>query len=231
MNKVIPRGIRLNNPGNVEKSKDKWQGLSPDQPDSRFLKFLTPQDGIRCIARLIIRYQDACTAEDGSKIDTIKEVIARWAPSFENPTSAYAQHVAQGLAIGADDPIDVHDYTTMYGIIVGIISQENGQQPYSKSVIDEGLRRAGVVNRNQSVVKQPEAGHAVGVAVGTVTTVAGIVKNMDYTEQLQSVSTDLREAGKAAPNGHYFIAAGAAISIFVMIMLGVGLIKKWKLRQ
>jgi len=43
----LPRGIRNNNPLNIRKSADKWQGLSTLQEDKEFFQFETIEWGWR----------------------------------------------------------------------------------------------------------------------------------------------------------------------------------------
>lgn len=94
-----PRGIRNNNPGNIEdgpfaRSLPGYRGS-----DGRFAVFETPQDGVNAGAQLLGSY-----ARRG--VVTPAQIINRWAPpSDNNPTQAYAQYVAQRLGIGVDDPI------------------------------------------------------------------------------------------------------------------------------
>ena len=45
---MIPRGIRNNNPLNIRRSKDQWQGMKKTQSDSSFCQFETFEDGHRC---------------------------------------------------------------------------------------------------------------------------------------------------------------------------------------
>lgn len=175
MNKPsLPLGIRLNNPGNIERG-DPWQGLAVPQTHARFCEFVDPVDGIRAIARTLITYQDKRQARDGSRIDSVMEIIERWAPpEDDNPTEAYARGVAQllrGIEPG-DEVIDVHDYDHLRPIIEGIIRHENGRGPlkndntwYTTEQIDEALRRAGVVQRQRSQVTQE---NAATVGVGAV---------------------------------------------------------------
>lgn len=138
-------GIRNNNAGNIEKNnKTRWQGQSDIQPHPRFASFKAPKWGIRAIARTLITYQDKRTANDGSPIDTVSEIIERWAPEHENPTNAYARFVAAEIKESATGKIDVYDYDTMFGIVSGIIHFENGYNPYDKKTIDQGLRLAGI---------------------------------------------------------------------------------------
>lgn len=154
------RGIRNNNPGNLEWGSP-WQGLVPekDRTDSRFCQFVAPTFGIRAIARVLITYQDKRRAKDGSPIDTVREIIDRWAPAFENNTAAYVKNVASALGIGPDvETVNVQDYETAKALVEAIIRQECGQGPlktrntwYSDAVIDEGLRLAGVVKSSKAV--------------------------------------------------------------------------------
>lgn len=127
--KNAPRGIRNNNPGNIEfNPRNKWKGLNPNSQkiDKRFCVFITPEWGIRALMRLIRNY----------KLETINKIINRWAPSFENDTSAYAQHVAKVVGVGVNDKIDCYNKTTLINITKGIIIHENGFNPYPEEVIE-----------------------------------------------------------------------------------------------
>lgn len=153
MKTPLPRGIRNYNPGNIDRvAGTRWQGQAREQKDSRFVTFLDPVWGIRAIARVLITYQDKRRAGDGSRIDSVREVIERWAPAHENNTDAYAVHVAKALGIGPDDEsLDVYDYLTMRTLVLAIIRHENGPGPlpgglwYGEPLIADGLARAGVV--------------------------------------------------------------------------------------
>lgn len=170
-----PRGIRNNNPGNIEWNSP-WQGLLPvgRRTDSRFAQFASPTFGIRALACVIITYQDKRRAKDGSAIDSVREIIERWAPHIENDTNAYVKHVAAAVGIGPDDEtVDVHDYRTVKAIVEAIIRHENGPGPlktantwYADEVIDEGLRLAGIVNPVPVVAKMPVTKETVA-ATGT----------------------------------------------------------------
>lgn len=139
------RGIRNHNPGNIDRHPGvRWQGMAEDQSgDSRFVVFSDPRWGIRAIARVLITYMTARKARDGSRIDTIRDVIDRWAPPNENNTGAYARHVAELTGIDIDDPIQP-DYPTLRRLVPAIITHENGVQPYGDDVIDDGLALAGL---------------------------------------------------------------------------------------
>ena len=133
-----PRGIRNHNPGNIRRSGDPWQGLAKDQNDAAFFQFSEAKFGIRALARVLISYQDR------HSLRTVRAIISRWAPPVENQTSAYVEHVAERLNVAPDEPVDLHDYNVLRGLVVAIIAHENGIQPYSDAQIDAGLILAGV---------------------------------------------------------------------------------------
>ena len=140
----LPRGIRNNNPGNIRATKDPWQGLDSPPSDGEFFRCKTPADGIRMLARTLITYQDKRLAADGSAIDTVQEVIARWAPPAENDTDAYAESVRKNTGIKRGEHIDLHDYETMDKVCRSIILHENGVMPYTDAQITKGLVMAGI---------------------------------------------------------------------------------------
>ncbi|MDE9494534.1 hypothetical protein KKJ09_13290 [Xenorhabdus bovienii] len=159
--KGLPRGIRNNNPGNLEMGSP-WQGLAKRPQDARFCSFVDATFGIRALAVTLITYHDKRKAANGSRIDTVREVIERWAPSIENHTERYVQFVSKAIGVYPEQNIDLHDYDTIRPMVEAIIRQENGQGKfktlnswYSREVIDEGLRRAGVVQRTKIVAKVP----------------------------------------------------------------------------
>ncbi len=137
-----PRGIRNNNPGNIDFNKrTKWQGqvgIEKGVPNPRFIEFESPEMGIRALARLLITYHDK------HKLNTISLIINRYAPKQENNTRAYINKVAKDLGITADEPFSVKDFHYAFPLVKAIIHHENGIQPYSDEVIVKGLELAGI---------------------------------------------------------------------------------------
>lgn len=202
-NPNLPRGIRNNNPGNIEWGSP-WQGLVKRNKatDDRFAQFVDPVSGIRAIAVTLITYYDKRKANDGSKIDSIREVIERWAPANENNTIAYANQIAKVLNVSPDsETLNLHDYATLRGLVEGIIRHEEGDPgakirvngklvssgvtPYKNvnkwypdEVIDEALRRAGVTKPQPAVASVPvtkttaAAGGVAAVGVGQLVDVS-----------------------------------------------------------
>lgn len=133
---MSPRGIRNNNPGNIEDG-----GFAQSIPgyvgsDGRFAIFDSPDTGIGAIDRLLSSY--------GKRgLDTPEAIISRWAPpSDNNPTSAYADYVASGLGVTSKDKLAMDDPAVRRKVAERIAQFENGQQvkmPEAKPVKDEDV--------------------------------------------------------------------------------------------
>lgn len=148
MSEQPTRGERNNNPGNVEwDGKTKWKGMDLAQPsDGRFIRFADPVSGIRCLARVLLSYSHAYSSI-GSPIDTVSEIIERWAPPkkagvVENDTRAYIAAVAAELRVQPDTRINVTVPDVMELLVRAIIHHENGRVKYSDAQIIDGVARA-----------------------------------------------------------------------------------------
>lgn len=131
---LMARGIRNNNPGNIRHGGSQWQGMSAVQTDDEYVQFDDPVYGIRAMAKLLKNY------ESRYGLDTIREIITRWAPPTENITSAYVAAVSQKLGASPDQKIDVA--ASLPKLVPAIIHHENGQQPYSDEQISRGIALA-----------------------------------------------------------------------------------------
>jgi len=129
------RGIRNNNPGNLEYSDtNPWVGQAGS--DGRFAKFETPEHGIRALGRNLISYQK-------QGIDTVNDIINRWAPPEDkNNTSAYIDAVSAKLGVEPNQPINASDPDTLQALCAAIIHHENGDQPYNAQQLSSGVNAA-----------------------------------------------------------------------------------------
>lgn len=135
---TLPKGIRNNNPLNIEKGGD-WHGLKIDQTDNRFAQFVSPVYGIRAGAKIISNY------EKFYGINTIRGIIERWAPPFvngenENPTENYILYVSNVVGIEPDETLNIRE--SLVPIIKAMTQFENGIQPYSEKVYAQGVELA-----------------------------------------------------------------------------------------
>lgn len=137
---AIPRGVRNNNPGNIDYSpSNKWNGqlgLEEGVTKPRFARFDTPENGIRALGKLLQTYQRVYG------LDTVAKIISRWAPSNENDTAAYVRSVERRIGTKPGAKILLTDPDVLKGFVVAIIAHENGGNPYTDAVVTEGVRRA-----------------------------------------------------------------------------------------
>ena len=126
------RGIRNNNPGNIE-----FAGQEGATSDGRFAQFRTPFEGLRALSRQLLRYYDGKTT--GKQLRTVSDIVSTWAPKNENDTLAYIAHISQMLGVSPDAQINLRDPNVMATMMSGIIQKENGRNPYG----DEMVRAAG----------------------------------------------------------------------------------------
>lgn len=143
----MSRGIRNNNPGNIDfNPRNQWQGqLQPDPSiEKRFARFDTPENGIRALAKLLLNYRgkDGEPGVGGKGIDTVYEIIHRWAPGVENDTASYVSVVAREMGVSSKQALTLLDFRTLQSLVISIIRHENGEQPYPLDVIAEGIHRA-----------------------------------------------------------------------------------------
>ncbi|MBQ9523914.1 MAG: hypothetical protein IJR69_02175 [Bacteroidaceae bacterium] len=104
-----PRGIRNNNPLNIRRSKDKWQGQinpsgngnvngngnnSSPKGDAEFVQFYSMEYGWRAAFVILCR-----TYYGKYGLKTIRDIVSRWAPAKENNTEAYIRHVSDYTGI------------------------------------------------------------------------------------------------------------------------------------
>lgn len=116
----LPRGIRNNNPGNIEdgpfaRSQPGYKGS-----DGRFAIYDSPEAGTAAKTALLGSY--------GRKgINTVEGVVNRWAPPTENDSGSYAQFVSQKLGVDPRAPLDMGDPGTLSRLSAAIAERENGQ--------------------------------------------------------------------------------------------------------
>lgn len=147
-----PRGVRACNPGNIEHSDIRWQGMAMDQSsDDQMVTFINPLWGIRAVARMLISYQDRGRTGD-DRVDIVRGTVERWMESVARGNMPAAQRASTTLDKWLDDEkIDVYDFDTMYELTTAIILCENAPGPlpggrwYARSLIIDGLVLAGIL--------------------------------------------------------------------------------------
>lgn len=134
MTKIIPRGIRNNNPLNI-RIGNTWLGERGNPTDPAFEEFVTIEYGLRaafCILRRYIRRYGK---------NTVPQIISTWAPASENNTQRYIDIVCQRSGISPTQQIRFEDETTMCKLVEAMAFVECGQ-PIDGNKIEKGYSMA-----------------------------------------------------------------------------------------
>lgn len=127
--RIIPRGIRNNNPLNI-RIGNVWLGEVREPNDPDFEQFISMVYGVRAGFVLIRRYIRHYHRT------TIPQVIAAWAPSNENNTTAYIDKVCKVSGIERDVQLKFEDEDQMIALVDAMILVECGQHIQEKIIRD-----------------------------------------------------------------------------------------------
>lgn len=180
VSKAQPRGVRNNNPLNIEagnytKAQEGFVGS-----DGRFAKFENMDQGFAAAENLLGTYH----SKHG--INTISGVINRWAPAGDgNPVSAYAGKVAQELGVDPNQPIDLANPVVRARVASSMAKFENGVDvprstdisAQSKPKADDGSwwQSAPLADAPKAVdqPKAPDVGRGTALLEGALAGVSG----------------------------------------------------------
>lgn len=110
--------IRRNNPGNIRHSAVQWQG-EITAPGEAFCRFASLEMGCRAMLKLLRRYISV------KKLDSVRKIIAVWAPPSENNTSAYTDFVSRSMDVHPDDSLSA-DRDTLIALASAMTRVEQG---------------------------------------------------------------------------------------------------------
>ena len=105
-----------NNPFNIRYTGQKWQGLSGHR--NGFCEFGSLDYGIRAFLILMRSYRRI------HNICTIRKIIKRFAPPFENDTSSYITFVCNSCCIPADRYLNFQTQYYMIGHAMAIMESD-----------------------------------------------------------------------------------------------------------
>ena len=134
MTRIIPRGIRNNNPLNITIGNT-WLGERKNPTDPAFEEFVSIEYGLRAafiiLRRYIRRYHK----------NTVPDIVSTWAPASENNTQRYIDIVCQRSGISPTEQIRYEDETTMCKMVEAMAFVECGQ-PIDGKKIEKGYSMA-----------------------------------------------------------------------------------------
>lgn len=123
-----PRGLRNNNPGNIRISKTKYLGEVRPSQDSAFRQFRSIDYGYRAMFVVLYTYQRR------HGINTIADMIIRYAPAIENHTTEYIRAVAEASGVPSTSHITTTNADVMIPIVAAMSKVENGTPAVMKDV-------------------------------------------------------------------------------------------------
>ena len=125
----LSRGNRNNNPLNIRRSGDRWEGARDKQTDKSFVQFKNMPYGYRAAWKVLQSYYDRFCGE--GKPFTVRNIIYRWAPPSDgNATEAYIRKVLQLSGIGGKEnllpPKNVNSYLRLSKLLAAMTCVECG---------------------------------------------------------------------------------------------------------
>ena len=117
---MISRGLRNNNPGNIRRSKIRYEGEVRPSRDREFKEFSSMAYGYRAMFVLLHSYNRRYG------LNSIRGMLNRYAPPTENFTEGYIRFVASRTGIDANTIINTLCERDMVAIVRAMSEIENG---------------------------------------------------------------------------------------------------------
>lgn len=127
MARIVPRGIRNNNPLNI-RIGNTWLGERDKPTDQDFEEFVTIEYGLRAAFLILRRY----IRRYGK--NTVTKIVSTWAPSSENNTLKYIDTVCHRTGLEPTQPIAYEDKVTMCKLVAAMAFVECGQPIDEKKI-------------------------------------------------------------------------------------------------
>lgn len=147
-----PRGIRNNNPGNLNYVGQNGAMLE-DHATPRFARFNSAFEGFAALGKQIKAYYNGTSKAAGyQKLQSVEDIISRFAPASENNTQAYINKLSKMLGVGRGDSLNIQDPQVLATLMNGITQIENGKNPYAPEMVLKAAQSAvGAGGSNSSV--------------------------------------------------------------------------------
>ncbi|MEG4669548.1 hypothetical protein UXP85_25175 [Enterobacter cloacae] len=131
--KSAPRGIRNNNPGNLNYAGQAGATLEGGE-GGRFAVFESMQHGVAALYKQLQLYFKR-------GINTLSSIVKTYAPASDNNNvDAYISALTKATGKGANEVLDSGDTATIARLMKGIVDHENGKGYISSSDIMGGIQ-------------------------------------------------------------------------------------------
>lgn len=129
----MSRGLRNCNPGNIRKSRVRYEGEVVPSRDKEFKEFSSMAYGYRAMFVLLDSYRSKYG------LCTIRQMLGRYAPPSENFTEGYVRFVSSCTGIAPDEIVNTRADRDMIPIVAAMSQIENGVLA-NISDVEEGWR-------------------------------------------------------------------------------------------
>lgn len=145
-----PRGIRNNNPGNLNYVGQNGATLE-DHATPRFARFNSAFEGFAALGKQIKAYYNGTSKAAGyQKLQSVEDIISRFAPASENNTQAYINKLSKMLGVGRGDSLNIQDPQVLATLMNGITQIENGKNPYAPEMVLKAAQSTLTTNDNRT---------------------------------------------------------------------------------
>ncbi len=164
-------GVGNNNPFNIKDFNQNWRGQTG--ATDGFVDFSSTDYGIRAADRLLGNYD----------VNTIRDIISKYAPDSENNTEGYINFVSDFLNIPEDAPIDLNDPDARRSVLSAIAKMETGSD-ISPLEISDAVSRLTPSGGGQMRRNAPERNTARAAA--ELSAIETATANIDYANSLNN---------------------------------------------
>lgn len=156
---TMPRGIRNNNPGNLNYAGQAGATMEGGE-GGRFAVFESMQHGVAALYKQLQLYFKR-------GINTLSSIVKTYAPASDNNNvDAYISALTKATGKGANEVLDSGDTATIARLMKGIVDHENGKGYISSSDIMGGIQlgAGSSASRNMSTA----AGSQTNINIGKI---------------------------------------------------------------
>lgn len=143
------RGLRNNNPGNLVRTPNSWQGKIPypQSKDPNFEQFENVIFGLRAMFKDLIN--DITKGKN-----TVKKLIYEYAPPHENNTEKYIQSVCKTIGVSPDQEIKVinNEFLMLLGRAIIKVELGSAHTEITDDDLNQALQILGDVSNNKLTV-------------------------------------------------------------------------------
>lgn len=125
MSKIYPLAERNFNPGNLRFAGQRNAAMG----EGNFAKFSSNEAGLQAMADQLRLYQNR------DKLNTIQQIVSKYAPRSENDTAAYIANVSRATGFAPNQNLNLDDQAVLSRLISAMTKQENSRSNFTPDIV------------------------------------------------------------------------------------------------